>query len=169
MYLGELVRLILIEGLKRNLIFVLSQNKADFIQKLSDDVGCFETSMISEIESDNFPECKKTRAVIKQLFSIEKASVEDCQKLRYICECVSQRAANLVAVGLSGLINKINEPKVVVGVDGSVYRFHPKFDMYMRSTMKKLVNANVEFDLMISEDGSGRGAALVAAVASRSN
>uniref|UniRef100_T1P9K4 Phosphotransferase n=1 Tax=Musca domestica TaxID=7370 RepID=T1P9K4_MUSDO len=169
MYLGELVRLILLEALKRNLIFVLSQNKSAFITKLSGECECFETSMISEIEADVFPEFKKTREIIKQLFGIEKASVEDCQKLRYICECVSQRAASLVGVGLSGLINKIEEPKVVVGVDGSVYRFHPKFDAYMRATMKKLVKDNVEFDLMLSEDGSGRGAALVAAVASRGN
>lgn len=169
MYLGELVRLILLEALKRNLIFVLSQNKSAFITKLSGECECFETSMISQIEADVFPEFKKTREIIKQLFGIEKASVEDCQKLRYICECVSQRAASLVGVGLSGLINKIEEPKVVVGVDGSVYRFHPKFDAYMRATMKKLVKDNVEFDLMLSEDGSGRGAALVAAVASRGN
>lgn len=168
MYLGELVRLILIKALENNLIFVLSQNKAEFLTKLTNENGCIETSMISDIEADKFPDCKKTRGIIKQLFGIEKASVEDCQKLRYICECVSQRAANLVAVGISGLINKINQAKVVVGVDGSVYRFHPKFDSYMRATMNKLVGANIKYDMMLSEDGSGRGAALVAAVASRS-
>ncbi|XP_059224944.1 hexokinase type 2 [Stomoxys calcitrans] len=168
MYLGELVQHLLIDALKKNLIFVLSQNKNEYIQKLSSN-ACFETSMISDIEADKFPECRKTRGVIKQLFGVEKASVEDCQKLQYICECVSRRAAYLVAVALSGLINRINERKVVVGVDGSVYRCHPKFDAYMRETMQKLVRSNVNFDLMLSEDGSGRGAALVAAVASRDN
>ncbi|XP_023291719.2 hexokinase type 2 [Lucilia cuprina] len=169
MYLGDLVRLILIDAIRQNLIFVLSQNKLEFIQKLTNETECFETSMISDIEADTFPECKKTRHIIKQLFGIERPSVEDCQKLRYICECVSQRAANLVAVGISGLINRIKEPKVVVGIDGSVYRFHPKFDAYMRSAIKKLIDAKIQFDLMLSEDGSGRGAALVAAVASQNS
>lgn len=168
MYLGQLVRLILIDAIKRNLIFVLDQSKKEFLKTLMTEDGCFETSMISNIESDTFPECRKTRKIINELFGIEKPSLEDCQKLRYICECVSQRAANLVAVGISGLINKINESKVVVGIDGSVYRFHPKFDAYMRSAIRKLIHPNIEFELMLSEDGSGRGAALVAAVASQS-
>ena len=167
MYLGQLVRLILIDAIKGNLIFILQQNKQEFLKKLINESECFETSMISDIEFDTFPECRRTRKIIKELFGIEKPSVEDCQKLRYICECVSQRAANLVAVGISGLINKINERKVVVGIDGSVYRFHPKFDSYMRSAIKKLISPTIEFELMLSEDGSGRGAALVAAVASQ--
>lgn len=169
MYLGDLVRLILIDAIENNLIFALSQNKQQLLKKLSNETECFKTSMISDIEQDAFPEFKKTRHIITQIFSIEKPSVEDCQKLRFICECVSQRAANLVGVGISGLINRINEPKVVVGIDGSVYRFHPKFDAYVRSAIEKLINPKIQFDLMLSEDGSGRGAALVAAVASQNN
>lgn len=33
--------------------------------------------------------------------------------------------------------------------------------------IKEIVKPNIKFDIMLSEDGSGRGAALVAAVASR--
>lgn len=56
-----------------------------------------------------------------------------------------------------------------VGVDGSVYRYHPKFHNLMMEKMKQYVTPGISFDLMLSEDGSGRGAALVAAVASREN
>lgn len=37
----------------------------------------------------------------------------------------------------------------------------------MYSKIRELVHDHIKFDLMLSEDGSGRGAALVAAVASR--
>lgn len=37
----------------------------------------------------------------------------------------------------------------------------------MYSKIRELVLDHIQFDLMLSEDGSGRGAALVAAVASR--
>lgn len=37
----------------------------------------------------------------------------------------------------------------------------------MYSKIRALVHDHIKFDLMLSEDGSGRGAALVAAVASR--
>lgn len=167
MYLGELVRLILIDAIKKNLIFEFLEKKQLMIKKLTEKSGCFQTSMISDIEGDSFPEFNNSRYIINEIFGIENATVEDYQKLQYICECISKRAANLVAIGISGLIKRINERKVVVGIDGSVYRFHPKFDTYMRSAIKKLISPEIQFDLMLSEDGSGRGAALVAAVASQ--
>jgi hexokinase len=37
----------------------------------------------------------------------------------------------------------------------------------MYSKIRELTDDHIQFDLMLSEDGSGRGAALVAAVASR--
>ncbi|TDG50875.1 hypothetical protein AWZ03_002864 [Drosophila navojoa] len=168
MYLGELVRLVLLRALERNKIFKLCPKRAAFVAVLQNNVDIFETKHISEIEEDSFPEFASTRRIVKELFGLDKASVEDCQKLKYICECVARRAATLVAIGISGLINKIPDRKVVVGMDGSVYRLHPKFDSYIREMMQKLVKPDKEFDIMLSEDGSGRGAALVAAVASKS-
>ncbi len=78
---------------------------------------------------------------------------------------------------------------VTVGVDGSVYRFHPTFKQLLDQKIDQLINPGLEvdsivaetfsnlagrqrfsslqFQLMLSEDGSGRGAALVAAVACR--
>ncbi|XP_011178706.2 hexokinase type 2 [Zeugodacus cucurbitae] len=167
MYLGELVRLVLADAIAENLIFARNSEKERFIQILKENTGCIETRFISEIENDTFPAFQQTRKILKDLLGLENASVEDCQKLRYICECISKRAAKLAAVGLSGLINKIAEPHIVVGVDGSVYRLHPHFDNYMREAMQKLVDPKIVFELMLSEDGSGRGAALVAAVASK--
>ena len=37
----------------------------------------------------------------------------------------------------------------------------------MMTRIRQYVKPEIQFDLMLSEDGSGRGAALVAAVASR--
>lgn len=54
-----------------------------------------------------------------------------------------------------------------VGVDGSVYRYHPKYHDLMVQRIRQFVNPEISFELMLSEDGSGRGAALVAAVACR--
>ena len=56
---------------------------------------------------------------------------------------------------------------VVVAIDGSVFRFHPHFPNIMKSRISQLMGIDYKFDLMLSEDGSGRGAALVAAVLKR--
>ena len=53
---------------------------------------------------------------------------------------------------------------MVVAVDGSVFRHHPHFPNIVRSRIAQLMGVEYKFDLMLSTDGSGRGAALVAAV-----
>ena len=53
-----------------------------------------------------------------------------------------------------------------IAVDGSLFKKHPKFKGYMEETLRDILpKGNVT--LMLSEDGSGKGAALVAAVASK--
>ncbi|NEU35729.1 hypothetical protein GN156_34290, partial [bacterium LRH843] len=59
-------------------------------------------------------------------------------------------------------------PTVTIGVDGSVYRYHPHFHNLMMAKIRQLCRPDCQFKLMLSQDGSGRGAALVAAVISKS-
>ena len=46
---------------------------------------------------------------------------------------------------------------------GSVYKFHPNFGQKMKATARKLVCNCIDFKMVLSEDGSGRGAALAVA------
>ena len=39
---------------------------------------------------------------------------------RYLCECVTDRAAKLAGAGVAALANKINRPKLTVGMDGKL-------------------------------------------------
>lgn len=64
-------------------------------------------------------------------------------------------------------MNRINKPNITVAVDGSLFRFHPRFEGIMTQTIAEMYNFGHQFKLMLSEDGSGKGAALVAAVAHR--
>ncbi|VDK63340.1 unnamed protein product [Cylicostephanus goldi] len=62
----------------------------------------------------------------------------------------------------------MNRPfKVTVGIDGSVYRFHPFFKRLLEEKINVLITKGVRYQLMLSKDGSGIGAAVVAAVATR--
>ena len=47
------------------------------------------------------------------------------------------------------------------------YRHHPHFKNVMHSRISQLMGIDYTFELLLSEDGSGRGAALVAAVLKR--
>ncbi|XP_050348262.1 hexokinase type 2 isoform X2 [Nymphalis io] len=160
MYMGELVRLALVKFTKMGLLF--GGRGSDLLfQK-----GSFYTKYVSEIESDKPGDYSSCMDVLEEL-GLAHASEADMCGVRCVCESVSRRAAHLVAAGLAALLNKMAEPRVTVGIDGSVYRFHPHFHALMCDKIAALVQPGLQFDLMLSEDGSGRGAALVAAVACR--
>ncbi|GLV44227.1 Hexokinase A [Carabus blaptoides fortunei] len=160
MYMGELVRLLLVKFTKDGLLF--GGKGTELLHKR----GNFFTKYVSEIETDRDGDFTYCRQVLEEL-GLDHATDQDCMNVRYVCECVSRRAAHLVSAGIATLINKMDEKSVTVGIDGSVYRFHPYFHDLMTEKISELVSSDIEFDLMLSEDGSGRGAALVAAVACR--
>ena len=47
-------------------------------------------------------------------------------------------------LGLAVIINRINKPNITVGVDGSLYRFHPRFKRNMEKCMRNSVNKNIK-------------------------
>merc|ERR1719471_2056303 len=61
----------------------------------------------------------------------------------------------------------IDYKDVTIAIDGSLFRYHPHFKNVMQSRISQMMGINYKFDLLLSEDGSGRGAALVAAVLKR--
>ncbi len=77
------------------------------------------------------------------------ATEQDCANVRYICECVSRRAAHLVSAGIAVLINKMKEPSLTVGVDGSVYRFHPHFHDLMVEKIKQLILPGIKVSIVL--------------------
>lgn len=160
MYLGELVRLVLVKLAKSGHLF-----KGKVPQQL-DTPHQFFTKFVSEIEA----EAPESIAVVREILidiGVDEPSDEDCVTVRYVCELISRRAAHLVSAALATLILKMGDPDITIGVDGSVYRFHPKFHDLMTQKIQQLIPSNFQFRFVLSEDGSGRGAALVAAVASR--
>ncbi|KAK9751484.1 Hexokinase [Popillia japonica] len=159
MYMGEIVRQALERFTKEGLLFGGKGSDLLFTR------GRFYTKYVSEIESDYSGVYTNCREILEEL-GLKHATEQDCVNVRFVCECVSRRAAHLVSAALCTLLNKMNEPHVTVGIDGSVYRFHPHFHNLMMEKISHLINPHLKFDLMLSEDGSGRGAALVAACAS---
>ncbi|XP_059716092.1 hexokinase-3 [Haemorhous mexicanus] len=163
MYLGEIVRQILLVMTEKELLF---QGKPCPKLQTKD---IFKTKFLSTIELNGLA-LRQIRTILNELEL--DASFEDCVLMREVCQTVSLRAAQLCAAGLAAVVEKMRENRgldqlsVTVGVDGTLYKLHPCFSSNLQTTLKDLApNCNVTF--MLSEDGSGKGAALVAAVADR--
>ncbi|KAK4808288.1 hypothetical protein QYF61_020769 [Mycteria americana] len=160
-YMGEIVRLVLLKLVDENLLF-----NGEASEKLKTR-GTFETRFMSQIESDSGDR--------KQIYNILTAfellpSGTDCDIVRMVCESVSTRAAQMCSAGLAGVINRMRESrsqetlKITVGVDGSVYKLHPSFKDRFHATVRQLT-PGCDITFIQSEEGSGRGAALISAVA----
>ena len=157
MYMGELVRLVVEDMVEEGLMFLNQNTNRIRIP------GNFPTKYLSEIEADAVGDYERCRNVLFKL-GIVGASEADLSAIRYICECVSRRAGFMCAAGITALLKKMDYKDVVVAVDGSLFRHHPHFHNVMKSRVAQLMGIDYKFDMIMSEDGSGRGAALVAAV-----
>jgi len=125
----------------------------------------FETKFVSMVESDPVDTFDSTRQALQEAFAIDWASDRDCAIVKLICTRVSTRAAHLVSAAVACLLNKMARPYTVVGVDGSMFKYHPHFHSIMAKKTQELTHPEHNFQLMFSEDGSGRGAAIMASVA----
>lgn len=157
MYMGELVRLVLEKFTKAGLMFDGRGSPALFTRQT------FESSAVSDIERDRLGDYSKVKKICDSL-GLTHATEQDYNNVRYICSCISRRAAHLVSAGLSVLMERVGEKQVAVGIDGTVYKFHPHFHNLMVEKIKELVGDAYDFQLLLVEDGSGIGAGLVAAV-----
>ncbi|KAM5170455.1 hexokinase-3 isoform 2-T2 [Mantella aurantiaca] len=163
MYMGEIVRHVLIKLTNQGLLF----GGVSTPQLL--DKGTFGTKDVSDIENDNFP-FEKTKKVLAALGI--NPSEQDCVQVKCVCSAVSMRSAKLCAAGLAAVSNRIKNNRqhplgrVTVGIDGSVYRTNPKFGEHLNKALKDLA-PGCQIKFLVSEDGSGKGTAIVTAVAQR--
>lgn len=160
MYLGELARLVLVRLATGGIMF--NGSVAQQLNKPNQ----FFTKYVSQIEAEPRKSIEAAREVLKEV-GYEHPSDQDCVNIRYVCECISRRAAHLVSAAIATIILRMGHEDITIGVDGSLYRFHPTFHDLMTEKIKELVPANYNFSFALSEDESGCGAALVAAVATR--
>uniref|UniRef100_A0A671L000 hexokinase n=1 Tax=Sinocyclocheilus anshuiensis TaxID=1608454 RepID=A0A671L000_9TELE len=163
MYLGEIVRNILIDLTKRGFLF------RGQISETLKTRGIFETKFLSQIESDRLA-LLQVRSILQHLGL--DSTCDDSIIVKEVCGAVSLRAAQICGAGMAAVVDKIRENRgldhldITVGVDGTLYKLHPHFSRIMHHTVKELApNCNVNF--LLSEDGSGKGAALITAVGCR--
>ncbi|KAJ8385409.1 hypothetical protein AAFF_G00189350 [Aldrovandia affinis] len=163
MYLGEIVRLILVKLAQEKMLFGGEVSEA----LLTPDK--FETRYISEIE-DDATGLARAQDILSELEL--PAGPEDCAVVHLVCSTISTRSAELTAAALATVVNRIRNNRglnhlcTTVGVDGTVYKKHPKFSHRLHDTVHILA-PKCDISFLLSEDGSGKGAAMVTAVAQR--
>ncbi|KAJ8415432.1 hypothetical protein AAFF_G00424120 [Aldrovandia affinis] len=164
MYLGEIVRNVLLDFTAKGLLF-----RGRLSERLKTR-GIFETRFLSQIESDRLA-LRQVRSILQHL-GLTSSTCDDSILVKEVCSVVSHRAAQLCAAGLAAVVDRIRqnrhlpELRITVGVDGTLYKLHPHFSSIMLDTVRDLA-PQCKVTFLQSEDGSGKGAALITAVACR--
>ena len=164
MYLGEVARNALLHLTDQRLLF--GGRSSTILNKSY----AFDTAYISEIVSDDSTDLREVKKVFEQTLEITNTTLLDRQVAKSVCEMVGIRAERLSAAATSAVLlwnHEILDHTVTVGVDGSMYQFYPGFERSLYENCRPFLGddfVNNKLKLRLARDGSGVGAAIIAAV-----
>ncbi|KAK2971455.1 hypothetical protein RJ640_020861 [Escallonia rubra] len=118
--------------------------------------------------------------------SFRKSSVTQCQVnsdlsarriVVEVCDTLAKRGGRLAGAGIVGILQKMEEDskgtisgkRTVVAMDGGLYEHYPQYRRYLQDAVTELLGSELSKNVVIehSKDGSGIGAALLAATNSK--
>ena len=163
LYLGEIFRLVLIDlHDNRNCGLFSGQDIGTLRQAYS-----LDASFLSAIEEDPFENLTDTQEMFRYdlNITITKPEAEICRRL---AELIGTRAARLSACGPAAICTKKDIKSCHVGADGSVFNKYPHFKARGAQALREILDwkpgQKDPVEMISAEDGSGVGAALIAAL-----
>ncbi|CAA0833491.1 Hexokinase-3 [Striga hermonthica] len=175
MYLGDIVRRVLLRMSQESDVFgsVSSKLHVPFILR---------TPMIAAMHEDDSPDLIEVARVLQDTLEINDAPLNVRKLVVKVCDVVTRRGARLAAAGIVGILKKMGRDgyggfsggksktksemaRTVVAVEGGLYSNYTMFREYLNEALAHILGDDVAARVVISimEDGSGIGAALLAA------
>lgn len=160
-YLGEVLRLILLDlTLEKKLIFKnqdLSKLQTSFI---------LDTSFPAKIEEDPFENLSDVADLFQNQLGIQTTSAER-KIIRVLAEKIGERSSRLSICGIAAICKKRGYKSAHCAADGSVYNKYPGFKERAAQGLRDIFKWESKEDPIVivpAEDGSGAGAAIIAAL-----
>ena len=163
LYLGEIFRLALLD---------IVDNKPGLIFRDQDTSNLrrpylLDSSVLAAIEEDPYENLEDTEELIERHLGI-KPTPSELEMIRRLAELIGTRAARLSACGVAAICKKKNIDSCHVGADGSVFTKYPHFKARGAQALREILDwptgAKDKVSIQAAEDGSGVGAALIAAL-----
>ncbi|CAI9762975.1 unnamed protein product [Fraxinus pennsylvanica] len=167
MYLGEIVRRVLCRMAEEASFFgedIPPKLRNPFILRIPD---------IAAMHHDTSADLKVVGSKLKDILEIPTCSLKMRKMIVEICDIVATRGARLAAAGILGILKKLGRDTVkeggkqrsVIALDGGLFECYSEFRNCLMNTLKELLGEEVSESVTVefSHDGSGIGAALIAA------
>ncbi|KAI3846433.1 hypothetical protein MKX03_001883, partial [Papaver bracteatum] len=180
MYLGDIVRRVLLRMAQESDIFgeLPSSLSVPFILR---------TPLMAAMHEDDSPDLREVARILNDTLQISDVPLKVRRVVVRVCDVVTRRAARLAAAGIVGILKKIGRDgsggissgrmksgvessstkmrRTVVAIEGGLYLSYTMFREHLNEAMTEILGEEVaqHVILRVSEDGSGIGAALLAA------
>lgn len=163
LYLGELFRLVIIDLHDNKACNVFQGQNISKLRK----AYTLDSSFLSLIEEDPFENLQETGDLFKRALGINTNKPE-LELIRRLAELIGTRAARLSACGVAAICKKKDIKTCHVGADGSVFNKYPHFKARGAVALREILDWKQDerdaVSILAAEDGSGVGAALIAAL-----
>ncbi|KAF5730845.1 hexokinase family protein [Tripterygium wilfordii] len=181
MYLGDIVRRVILRMSLESDIFgpVSSRLSMPFILR---------TPLMAAMHDDDTPDLTEVARILKEVLEISEVPLKVRKLVVKVCDVVARRAARLAAAGIVGILKKIGRDgsggiasgrsrsdtkmrRTVVAIEGGLYTSYTMFREYLHEALHEILGEDIAHHVILkaTEDGSGIGAALLAAAQSSSN
>lgn len=164
MYLGEISRLVLLDLMRKKMLFS-GKAPAGLARPWK-----FNASQVALAEGDRSKRLDRIGKLLKGLGK-PSSSYPDRLTVKKVCGMVSTRSAQISSAGIAAVILWM-DPGVknnhAVAMDGSLFEKWPDYRRHIRSSLREILKEKaVKVSLVLTKNGSGKGAAIVAATSSR--
>lgn len=172
LFLGEILRVALLDLFEKGLIFQdLYKERGGSLPHRLITPWQLDSEVLSYIQIDDSTALKMSELILQNTLRLP-TTADERVVIQRITRAISKRAAQLAAIPIATIIRETkdlyadDERDFEVGCDGSVIEFYPGFrDEIMKAfnVIDPLKGSRKKVHLKIAKDGSGVGAALIAA------
>lgn len=175
MYLGDIVRRVILRMSLESDMFgpISSKLSTPFVLR---------TPLMAAMHEDDSPDLIEVSRILNDTFEIPDVPLKARKIVVKVCDVVTRRAARLAAAGIVGILKKIGRDgsggitggrsrsdmkmkRTVVAIEGGLYSSYTLFREYLHEALNEILGEDIakHVTLNVTEDGSGIGAALLAA------
>ncbi|OMO75407.1 Hexokinase [Corchorus olitorius] len=170
MYLGEIARRALLNMAEEGALF------GDNVPKKLSTPFLLGTPHLSTMQQDSTYDLQTVGSILYDVAGID-SDLNSRKIVLEVCDTFVKRAGRLAGAGIVGILQKIEEDtkgtvfgkRTVVAMDGGLYERYPQYRQYLTEAVTELLGPEKSQNVVIehSKDGSGIGAALLAATNSK--
>jgi len=166
-YLGELMRLVVLDLIQQGLLF---QGRTGNMTGFPFKPYTLSPEQMSAMISDDTKDLITTASWLREATGIQDPLLTELGALKTIASLLAARSARLAAATYIGILQHL-DPQLTnlhtIAIDGSLYEKMAGYAPNLRTTLDEVLKDRAgQVTIKFTKDGSGMGAAVAAAMAS---